>query len=145
LALKLAKGIGANVTLFTRSPGKEEDARRLGADNVVISTDPAQMTGVNGRFELILDTVPYAHDLKLYLPSLSLDGTFVLLGFVGNLEPTLNTSPLITGRKSVAGSITGGIAETQELLDFCGEHGITERRRKDSQLQCGLFWEEKRK
>jgi alcohol dehydrogenase (NADP+) len=125
LALKLAKGLGANVTLFTRSPGKEGDARRLGADNVVISTDPTQMTGANSRFELILDTVPYAHDVRPYLPSLSLDGTFVLLGFVGNLEPTLNTGPLITGRRSVAGSITGGIAETQELLYFCGEHGIT--------------------
>ncbi len=125
MALKLAKGLGANVTLFTRSPGKERDARRLGADNVVLSTDERQMAAVKGRFELIIDTVPYVHDLNPYLPSLTLDGTLVLVGFLGGVEPTLNTVPLVMGRKSVAGSVIGGIAETQELLDFCGEHGIT--------------------
>ena len=125
MALKLAKAMGANVTLFTRSPGKEQDARRLGADNVVISTDAGQMAAVNGRFELIIDTVPYVHDLNPYLPSLTLDGTLVLVGFLGGVEPVLNTVPLIMGRKSVAGSVIGGIAETQEMLDFCGKHGIT--------------------
>lgn len=125
MALKLAKALGANVTLFTRSPGKEEDARRLGADHIVLSTDEEQITGVKGKFELIIDTVPNAHDLKPYLPALSLDGTIVLVGFLGNLEPTLHTVPLITGRKSVAGSAIGGIPETQEMLDFCAEHGIT--------------------
>jgi len=124
MALKLAKALGANVTLFTRSPGKEQDARRLGADNIVISTDKGQMAAVNGKFDLILDTVPYVHDLNPYLPSLSLNGTLVLLGFLGDLQPTLNTVPLVMGRKSVAGSVIGGIAETQELLDFCGKHGI---------------------
>ena len=125
MALKLAKGLGANVTLFTRSPGKEEDARRLGADNIVISTDDAQMEAVKGQFDLIIDTVPIEHDLNPYLPTLSLDGTLVLVGFLGNLMPTLNTVPLIMGRKSVAGSLIGGIAETQEMLDFCNEQGIT--------------------
>ena len=125
MALKLAKAMGANVTLFTRSPGKEQDARRLGADNVVISTDAGQMAAVNGRFELIIDTVPYVHDLNPYLPSLTLDGTLVLVGFLGGVEPVLNTVPLIMGRKSVAGSVIGGIAETQEMLDVCGKHGIT--------------------
>jgi alcohol dehydrogenase (NADP+) len=125
MALKLAKGLGANVTLFSRSPGKEQDARRLGADKIVISTDAGQMAAVNSKFDLIIDTVPYVHDLNPYLPLLSLNGTLVLVGFLGNLEPTLNTVPLIMGRKSVAGSVIGGIAETQELLDFCGEHGIT--------------------
>ncbi len=125
MALKLAKALGANVTLFSRSQDKEQDARRLGADNVVLSTNAGQMTAVNGKFDLIIDTVPYVHDLNPYLPSLSLNGTLVLLGFLGDLEPTLNTVPLIMGRKSVAGSVIGGIAETQELLDFCGEHGIT--------------------
>ena len=99
MALKLAKAMGANVTLFTRSPGKEQDARRLGADNVVISTDAGQMAAVNGRFELIIDTVPYVHDLNPYLPSLTLDGTLVLVGFLGGVEPVLNTVPLIMGRK----------------------------------------------
>jgi len=125
MALKLAKALGAHVTLFTRSKGKEKDARRLGADNVVLSTDKGQMEAVNGRFELIIDTVPYVHDLNPYLPSLSLNGTLVLVGFLGGLEPVLNTVPMIMGRKSVAGSVIGGIAETQELLNFCGKHGIT--------------------
>jgi uncharacterized zinc-type alcohol dehydrogenase-like protein len=125
MALKLAKALGANVTLFTRSPGKEPDALRLGANSVVLSTDAGQMAAVKGRFELIIDTVPYAHDLNTYLPSLSLNGTLVLVGFLGGLEPVLNTVPMIMGRKSVAGSVIGGIAETQELLDFCGKHGIT--------------------
>lgn len=125
MALKLAKALGANVTLFTRSPGKEEDARRLGADSIVLSTDEAQMAAVKGRFDLIIDTVPTEHNLNPYLPTLSLSGTLVLVGFLGGLVPTLNTVPLIMGRKSIAGSLIGGIAETQEMLDFCGEHGIT--------------------
>lgn len=125
MALKLAKGLGANVTLFTRSPGKEEDARHLGADNIVISTDEAQMTAASGQFDLIIDTVPYVHDINLYIPTLSLSGTIVLVGFLGDLQPTLNTAPLVMGRKAVAGSVIGGIAETQEMLDFCGKNGIT--------------------
>ena len=125
MMLKLAKALGANVTLFSRSPGKEQDAHRLGADNVVISTDANQMAAVNNKFDLIIDTVPYAHDINPYMPSLAINGTFVIVGLLGDLEPTLNTVPLIMGRKSVAGSVIGGIAETQELLDFCGEHGIT--------------------
>ena len=125
MMLKLAKALGANVTLFSRSPGKEQDAHLLGADNVVISTDTNQMDAVNNKFDLIIDTVPYAHDINPYMPSLAINGTLVIVGFLGNLEPTLNTVPLIMGRKSVAGSVIGGLAETQELLDFCSEHGIT--------------------
>jgi len=125
MMLKLAKALGANVTLFSRSPGKEQDAHLLGADNVVISTDANQMAAVNNKFDLIIDTVPYAHDINPYMPSLAINGTLVIVGFLGNLEPTLNTVPLIMGRKSVAGSVIGGLAETQELLDFCSEHGIT--------------------
>ena len=125
MALKLAKALGADVTLFTRSPGKEKDARRLGAHHVVLSTDENQMAAVKGKLDLIIDTVPYIHDLNPYLPTLSLNGTLVLNGFLGGLEPALNTVPLIMGRKAVAGSVIGGIAETQEMLDFCGKHGIT--------------------
>jgi uncharacterized zinc-type alcohol dehydrogenase-like protein len=125
MGLKLAKAMGAEVTLFTRSPGKEQDARRLGADHIVISTDETQMAAVKSKFELIVDTVPYVHDLNLYLPTLALDATLVLVGFLGGLNPLLNTVPLLTGRRSVAGSLIGGLAETQEMLDFCGEHGIT--------------------
>ncbi|MDD5628057.1 MAG: zinc-binding dehydrogenase, partial [Elusimicrobia bacterium] len=102
-----------------------QDARRLGADAVVLSTDKAQMEAVQGEFELILDTVPYVHDLNPYVPALSLGGTLVLVGYLGGLDPMLDTVPLIRGRKSVSGSLIGGIPETQELLDFCGKHGIT--------------------
>jgi uncharacterized zinc-type alcohol dehydrogenase-like protein len=125
MALKLAKGLGAEVTLFTRSAGKEQDARRLGADHIVLSTDKGQMRGVKSRFDLIIDTVPYVHDLNPYIPTLATDGTLVLVGYLGELDSMLNTSPMVLGRKSVAGSLIGGIAETQEMLDFCGLHGIT--------------------
>ena len=125
MGLKLAKGLGAEVTLFTRSPGKEQDARRLGADRIVLSTDAAQMAAVNGQFDLIIDTVPYVHDINPYLPTLALDGTLVLVGYLGDLQPMLNSAPLLMGRKSVAGSIIGGIAETQEMLDFCATQDIT--------------------
>jgi uncharacterized zinc-type alcohol dehydrogenase-like protein len=132
MGLKLAKALGAEVTLFTRSPGKEQDARRLGADHIVLSTDAAQMAAAKRRFDLIIDTVPYLHDVNPYLPTLAINGTLVLVGYLGGLEPFLNTIPLIMGRKSVAGSLIGGIAETQEMLDFCGAHGIT----SDIELTC---------
>ncbi|HEY1092483.1 MAG TPA: NAD(P)-dependent alcohol dehydrogenase [Burkholderiaceae bacterium] len=124
MALKLAKALGADVTLFSRSPGKEDDAKRLGADRVVISSDRKQMKAVAGQFDLIIDTVPYQHEVNPYVATLSLSGTLVLVGYLGALE-TLNTVPLVLGRKSVAGSLIGGIAETQEMLDFCGRHNIT--------------------
>jgi uncharacterized zinc-type alcohol dehydrogenase-like protein len=125
MALKLAKGLGADVTLITRSPGKENDARRLGASRVVLSTDEAQMAGVHSEFDLIIDTVPYVHDLNPYVPTLVAGGTLVLVGYLGPLDPVLNSAPMVLGRKAVAGSLIGGIAETQEMLDFCGQHGIT--------------------
>lgn len=125
MGLKLAKALGAEVTLFSRSPDKEQDARRLGADRIVLSTDKEQMKAVKGRFNLIIDTVPYIHDVNPYLSTLSIDGTLVMVGYLGGLDPVLETVPMIMGRKSVAGSLIGGIAETQEMLDFCGQHGIT--------------------
>lgn len=125
MALKFGKALGADITLFTRSPGKEQDAHRLGAHRIVFSTDEGQMADAKGQFDLIIDTVPYAHDLNPYLPTLALNGTLVLVGYLGDLDPVLNTVPLIMGRKSVAGSVIGGIAETQKMLDFCGAYGIT--------------------
>lgn len=124
MAIKLAKGLGAEVTLFSRTPGKTEDAKALGADHVVISIDEAQMQSVKGKFDLIIDTVPYVHDVNPYVSTLNINGALVLVGYLGGLEPILNSVPMIMGRKSVAGSVIGGIAETQELLDFCGEKGI---------------------
>ncbi|GKX63511.1 NADP-dependent alcohol dehydrogenase [Pragia fontium] len=125
MALKLANALGAEVTLFTRSADKEADARRLGAHHIVFSTDEAQMSTVKGQFDLIIDTVPYVHDINSYMPTLNLDGTLVFVGYLGDLTPMLNTIPLILGRRSVAGSCIGGIAETQDMLDFCGQHNIT--------------------
>lgn len=124
MAIKLAKGLGAEVTLFSRSLDKKEDALALGADHVVISTSDDEMNSVNGKFDLIIDTVPYVHDINPYVATLTINGTLVLVGYLGGLEPFLNTIPMILGRKSVAGSVIGGIAETQEMLDFCGEHNI---------------------
>lgn len=125
MAIKLAAALGAEVTLFTRSPGKEADARRLGAKHVLFSTDAQQMADAANQFDLIIDTVPYAHDLNPYLPTLTLDGTLVLVGYLGDLDPVVNSVPLIMGRKSIAGSLIGGIAETQEMLNFCGAHNVT--------------------
>jgi uncharacterized zinc-type alcohol dehydrogenase-like protein len=124
MAIKLAKGLGATVTLFSRTAEKIADAKELGADEVIISTDAAQMKLVKGKFDLIIDTVPYIHDVNPYITTLNINGTVVLVGYLGGLEPILNTVPMILGRKSVAGSLIGGIAETQEMLDFCGEHNI---------------------
>ncbi len=124
MAIKLAKGLGAEVTLFSRSPSKEKDAKELGADAVIISTDASQMKSVTGKFDVIIDTVPYVHDVNPYVSTLTINGTIVLVGYLGGLEPILNTVPMILGRKSVAGSLIGGIAETQEMLDFCGKHNI---------------------
>ncbi|MDN0095583.1 NAD(P)-dependent alcohol dehydrogenase [Yersinia rohdei] len=124
MALKLANALGAEVTLFTRSPSKEADARRLGAHHIVLSTDDAQMAATKGQFDLIIDTVPYVHDINPYMPTLNVNGTLVFVGYLGDLSPMINTMPLILARRSVAGSCIGGIAETQEMLDFCAKHGI---------------------
>jgi alcohol dehydrogenase (NADP+) len=124
MAIKLAKGLGANVTLFSRSDSKKQDALDLGADKVILSTDEAQMKSVAGEFDVIIDTVPYVHDLNGYIATLAASGTLVLVGFLGPLEPILNTVPMVLGRKAISGSLIGGIAETQEMLDFCGEHNI---------------------
>jgi uncharacterized zinc-type alcohol dehydrogenase-like protein len=124
MAIKLAKGLGAEVTLLSRTPDKEKDAKELGADSMIITTDENQMKSVVGKFDLIIDTVPYVHDVNPYIATLTISGTLVLVGYLGGLDPILNTVPMIMGRKAVAGSLIGGIAETQEMLDFCGENNI---------------------
>lgn len=125
MAIKLAHALGAHVTLFSRSTNKISDAKALGADEVIISTDDAQMEAAMGRFDLILDTVPYEHDFNPYINTLNTNGTLVILGYLGPLDPTLVSVGMIMGRRTVAGSLIGGIAETQELIDFCGKHNIT--------------------
>jgi uncharacterized zinc-type alcohol dehydrogenase-like protein len=124
MAIKLANGLGASVTLFSRTPGKTDEARKLGADEVIISTDETQMASVQGKFDVIIDTVPYVHDVNPYVATLGISGTLVLVGYLGGLEPILHTVPMILGRKTIAGSLIGGIQETQEMLDFCGANNI---------------------
>ena len=124
MAIKLAKGMGAHVSLFSRTPSKEQEAKDMGADEVIISTDEEQMNSVKGKFDVIIDTVPYDHDINPDILTLYISGTLVLVGYIGSMEDMLKTPPMILGRRSVAGSVIGGIAETQEMLDFCGEKNI---------------------
>lgn len=124
MGLKFAKALGADVTLFTRTPDKETEARRLGAAHVVLSTDPQQMKAVSRQFDFILDTVPSPHDLNPYLGTLALDGMLCLVGLLEPITPPVQAGQVVLGRRSISGSAIGGIAETQEMLDFCAEHGI---------------------
>ncbi|MDR2207210.1 MAG: NAD(P)-dependent alcohol dehydrogenase [Flavobacteriaceae bacterium] len=124
MAIKLAKGLGAEVSLFSRTPAKTEDAKKLGANHVIISTNPEEMQAAFGKFDLIIDTVPYDHNINPYISTLAVNGTLVIVGYIGEMQCLLQTPPMIMGRKAVAGSVIGGIAETQEMLDFCGEKGI---------------------
>ena len=123
MGLKLAHAMGADVTLFTTSAGKAEDARRLGANHVVLSKDPDAMASQAGRFDFILDCVSAQHDINAYLALLKRDGALVQVGAPSDPLPVAVFS-LILGRRSFAGSLIGGIPETQEMLDFCAEHGI---------------------
>ncbi|GBQ80329.1 zinc-dependent alcohol dehydrogenase [Acetobacter malorum DSM 14337] len=123
MAVKLASGMGAEVTVLSRSNAKAKDALALGADRLLVSTDDTAMAKAASSFDLIIDTVPVKHDLNSYMPLLDVDGTLVLVGQIGPLnEPS--TVPLIIGRRRIAGSPIGGIAQTQEMLDFCGRKNI---------------------
>ena len=124
MGVKLAHAMGAHVVVFTTSPDKKEDALRLGADEVVVSRNADEMQKHAGSFDFILDTVSAKHDINAYLNLLRLDGNITL---VGAPEKPLDVAvfSLIMGRRSLSGSMIGGIAETQEMLDFCGEHNIT--------------------
>ncbi len=123
MAVKLAVGMGAEVTVISRSRKKEEDALKLGAKRVVVSTDQESMSEAQGSLEFILDTVPVAHPIDNYLSLLSIDGSFVIVGAIDDI-PAFHSINLLLGRKRVSGSIIGGIAETQELLDLCAEKSI---------------------
>jgi len=124
MGVKFAKALGANVVLFTTSANKAEDARRLGADEVVVSKDATQMQKHAGTFNFILDTASAQHDINSYLTLLKLDGTLTLVGAPPKPLPVAAFS-LLFGRHSLAGSGIGGIRETQEMLDFCADKGIT--------------------
>jgi uncharacterized zinc-type alcohol dehydrogenase-like protein len=124
MAVKLAHAMGAEVTLFTTSPGKEADARRLGADHVVLSSDRDAMRTQARTFELIINTVAVAMNLNPYLNALTLDGTMVLVGAPSEPHKSPAVFSLLMARRSIAGSSIGGIPETQEMLDFCAANGV---------------------
>jgi uncharacterized zinc-type alcohol dehydrogenase-like protein len=123
IAIKIAKAMDAHVVVFTTSPKKAEDAKRLGADETVLSTAPEQIQK-QSKFDMILDTVSAKHDVNMYLNLLKTDGSLVLVGLPPE-QLQVGGGSLIFGRKSFAGSNIGGIRETQEVLDFCAEHNIT--------------------
>ncbi|UYL10345.1 NAD(P)-dependent alcohol dehydrogenase [Bdellovibrio sp. SKB1291214] len=123
MGVKLANAMGANVTVFTTSASKVEDAKRLGAHEVIISKDMSQMKAHAGSFDFILDTVSAPHDYNLYLSLLRRDGNMVLVG-LPDTPPTLAAGALIMGRRKLGGSLIGGIQETQEMLEFCAKHNI---------------------
>ena len=124
MGVKIAHALGAHVVAFTTSESKRQAALDLGADEVVISKDKAQMKAHSGSFDFILNTVAAPHVLDAYTALLKRDGTLCLVGVPAEPHPSPNVGGLIFGRKAIAGSLIGGIAETQEMLDFCAEHGI---------------------
>lgn len=124
MGVKLAHAFGAHTVLFTTSPSKVEDGKRLGADEVVISKDDAQMARHAGSFDFILNTVAASHNLDPFLNSLKRDGTMCLVGAPQHPHPSPMVFGLIFKRRSLSGSLIGGIPETQEMLDFCGKHNI---------------------
>lgn len=124
MGVKIAAAMGAHVVVFTTSPDKRDDALRLGAHEVVVSKDQAEMGAHLGSFDFILNTVAAPHDLDPFLAQLKRDGTMVLVGVPASPHPSPSVGNLVMRRRSLAGSLIGGIAETQEMLDFCSEHGL---------------------
>ena len=124
MAVKLAAAMGAEVTMLSTSPGKEADARRLGASAFALTSDRNTLKKLAGRFDVVIDTISAPHDLNLYLGTLGVGGTMVLVGVPPEAAP-VHAFSLIGGNKNLSGSLIGGIAETQEMLDFCAAHRIT--------------------
>jgi uncharacterized zinc-type alcohol dehydrogenase-like protein len=124
MGVKFSHAFGAHTTVLTTSPKKKDSALALGADAVIISSDANDMQKHTGSFDFILDTVSADHDINAYLNLLKIDGTLTLVGAPDKPMP-VSAFGLIFGRKRLAGSLIGGLAETQEMLDFCGTHNIT--------------------
>jgi uncharacterized zinc-type alcohol dehydrogenase-like protein len=124
MGIKLAHAMGAHTVAFTTSESKREDALKLGADEVIISKNPDDMAKHTGSFDFILDTVGASHNLDAYTALLKRDATLCLVGAPGHPHPAPNVMTLIFGRRSIAGSLIGGLPETQEMLDFCADKGI---------------------
>jgi uncharacterized zinc-type alcohol dehydrogenase-like protein len=124
MGVKIAHAMGAHVVLFTTSPGKAADAKRLGADEVVVSRNADEMAAHANSFDFILNAVAAPHNLDAFTTLLKRDGTMALVGAPAEPHPSPGVFNLIFKRRSIAGSLIGGIAETQEMLDFCAAHGI---------------------
>jgi len=124
MGVKFANALGAHVVMITTSPEKGKDAKRLGAHEVLVSKDQTEMKKHQGSFDFILNTIPVGHEMDPYLGLLKIDATMVLVGAIEPLKP-FSGGNIIMGRKRIAGSLIGGIKETQEMLDFCGKHNIT--------------------
>jgi uncharacterized zinc-type alcohol dehydrogenase-like protein len=123
MGLKFSAALGAHTTVFSHSPNKESDARKMGADDFVVTSNPKDLAKLDKSFDLILNTVSADMNLTPYLQLLKLDGTLVLIGLPMN-PYVVNTPALLTQRRSISGSMIGGIKETQEMLNFCGQHNI---------------------
>ncbi len=123
MAVKIAAAMGAEVTVISRSPEKEKDASSLGAHKFLLSNDETAMEAATASFDIIVDTVPVQHDINPYLPLLDVGGELSIVGQIGLLDQP-NTGPLLFGGKSISGSLIGGIAETQDMLDFCAAHDV---------------------
>lgn len=123
MAIKIAAAMGAHVTAISRSDKKKQQVLSYGAKDLLVSSDEVAMQAHANQFDVIINTIPVKHDFTPYIPLLDIDGTQVLVGQVGELEET-NSVPLLMGRRRVAGSLIGGIAQTQEILDFCALHNI---------------------
>lgn len=124
MAIKIAHALGAHVAMITTSPDKAKDAKRLGADDILLSTDPAMMKNHAKHFDFLLNTIPRTHDINPYMQLLKTDGVMVVVGAVEMLTSGIDSRLLIFNRRSLAGSLIGGIKETQEVLDFCAEHHV---------------------
>ena len=124
MAVKLAKTMGAHVTVFTTSPWKLADAPRLGADEAVLSTDKEAMKQHMSSLDFILNTIPESHDINPYVALLKRDGTLVILGAIEPLEHSLDVDLLAFRRRSIASSLIGSIEETKEVIDFCAKNNI---------------------
>ena len=124
MALKLAKAMGANVTMISRSEAKKADAFRLGATHFVLSTEDKEMKANASRLDFILSTIPQPHDPNPYMTLLRREGVYTVVGCLAPLKAPLDMSKMVTDRKSLGSTLIGSIAETQEVFDFCGKHGI---------------------
>jgi uncharacterized zinc-type alcohol dehydrogenase-like protein len=125
MGVKIAAAMGADVYVFSTSPGKRDDAKWLGATDLIVSKDEDSMAQHRGSFDFILNTVAASHDLNAFLALLKRDGTMALVGVPEHPHPALEVGNLVMRRRTLAGSLIGGIRETQEMLDFCRDHGIT--------------------